>query len=129
MRHIPELLDDADQLTSAPVERKASPFSDIPRPIWIAFLLAWASLFGLFLVFFSTDGPARFAILTACFFVFMILGLPAALGAQGESPSRPWPRTIKTGSGSLPVGAAATQILLIPVAAVFGLIAFIILAL
>ena len=129
MRHIPELLDDTDQLTSAPVEASTNPFGDIPRPIWIAFLAAWATLFGLFVLFFAKDGPATLAVLTSCFFAFMILGLPAALGAQAGSPTRRWPRTIKTGSGPLPTGAAAAQILLIPVAAVFGLIMFIILAL
>jgi peptidoglycan/LPS O-acetylase OafA/YrhL len=129
MRHIPELLDDADQRTSAPAEMDRDPFGDIPRPIWTAFLLFWALLFGLFVLFFATDGPATLAILTSCFFAFMILGLPAALGAQSRSPPRPWPRRINTGSGPLPVGAAAAQILLIPVAAVLGLIGFIILAL
>ena len=129
MRHIPELLDDTDQRSSAPIQPNPNPFGDIPRPIWTAFLSAWAMLFGLFVLFFATDGPAALAVLTACFFAFMILGLPAALGAQSQFPSRPWPRTIKTRSGSLPTGAAAAQILLIPVAAVIGLTAFIILAL
>ena len=129
MRHIPELLDDTDQLASPPAEPERDLFGDIPGPIWTAFLSAWALLFGLFVLFFATDGPAMLAILTSCFFALMILGLPAALGAQSKSPARPWPRTITTASGSLPVGAAATQILLIPVGAVFGLIAFIILAL
>lgn len=129
MRHYPELLDDADQRTSAPVEAKANPFGDIPRAIWIAFLSAWAMLFGLFVLFFAKDGPATLAVLTSCFFAFMILGLPAALAAQSEYPSRRWPRTIRTGSGPLPMRAAAAQILLIPVAAVLGLIAFIVLAL
>lgn len=129
MRHIPELLDDTDQLTSPPAEPDRSLFGDIPRPIWIAFLAAWATMFGIFLVFFATDGPARIAIVTSCFFALMILGLPAALAAQTSSPPRPWPRTISTGSGPLPVRAAATQILLIPVGAVFGLIAFVLLAL
>lgn len=129
MRHIPELLDDTDQLTSPPAEPERDLFGDIPGPIWIAFLSAWAMLFGLFVLFFATDGPSALAIVTSCFFVTMILGLPAALGEQSKSGPRPWPRTITTASGTLPVGAAATQILLIPVAAVFGLIAFIILAL
>lgn len=129
MRHIPDLLDDTDQLTSAPVEPNTNPFGDIPRPIWIAFLSTWAMLFGLFVLFFATDGPATLAVLTSCFFAFMILGLPAALGAQSQNPSRRWPLTVRTGSGTLPIAAAAAQILLIPVAAVIGLIGFIVLAL
>jgi len=119
----------ADQLTSPPAEGERSVFGDIPRPIWIAFLSSWALFFGLFVVFFAGDGPAAIAIVTSCFFALMILGLPAALGAQARSPSRPWQRTVRTGSGSLPVGAAAAQILLIPVAGVIGLIGFIVLAL
>lgn len=129
MRHIPELLDDADQLTSAPAEIDRDLFGDIPRPIWTAFLSLWALLFALFVVFFATDGPATIAILTSCFFAFMILGLPAALAAQSGSTAHSWPRRIVTRSGSLPVGAAAAQILLIPAAAVVGLLGFIILAL
>ena len=121
MRHIPELLDDTDQLTSPPAEHEKDVFGDIPGPIWIAFLSAWATLFGLFVLFFANDGPAALAVVTSCFFALMILGLPAALGAQTRSGPHPWPRIINTGSGPLPVGAAATQILLIPVAAVFGL--------
>lgn len=129
MRHIPELLDDADQLTSAPVPADRDPFGDIPRPIWLAFLSLWALLFGLFVLFFAKDGPAALAVLTSCFFAFMILGLPAALGAQSRAPPRPWPLRINTRSGPLPTGAAAVQILLIPAAAVLGLVAFIVLAL
>lgn len=129
MRHIPELLDDADQLAAPPGTPDTDLFGDIPRPIWIAFLSAWAALFGLFVLFFATDGPAALAIVTSCFFATMILGLPAALAGQSKSRPWPWPRVIRTGSGPLPTRAAATQILLIPVAAVFGLIAFIVLAL
>ena len=40
-------------------------------------------------------------------------------------PNDKWPRLIVTHSGPLPVGAAAAQILLIPVASVIGLIGFI----
>jgi hypothetical protein len=58
----------------------------------------------------------------------MTLGLPAALGMRARRPSHGWPRTVVTRNGRIPTGAAATQILLIPFAAVFGIIAFIILA-
>ena len=129
MRHIPELLDDADQLTSPPAEGERSVFGDIPRPIWIAFLSSWALFFGLFVVFFAGDGPAAIAIVTSCFFALMILGLPAALGAQARSPSRPWQRTVRTRCRSVPRRPRSCQILLIPVAGVIGLIGFIVLAL
>ena len=128
MRLIPELRDDADQLTTEPLPLDTSLFGDIPRWIWIAFLSGWALLFALFLAFFTKDGPTTLAVLTATFFALMILGLPAALGAQSKFASREPQRIIHTRSGPLPVGAAATQILLIPAASVIGIAAFIVLA-
>lgn len=125
MRHIPELLDDADQLAAEPAVHDTSLFTDIPRSIWTAFLSAWAMLFALFIIFFSKDGQATISVVTASFFALMILGLPAALAAQSSGTSQRWPRVIMTRSGPLPVRAAATQILLIPVCAVFGVILFI----
>jgi hypothetical protein len=129
MRHIPELLDDTDQLTSPPAVPDRDLFGDIPSSIWTAFLGSWALVFALFLLFFATDGPAALAVVTSCFFAMMILGLPATLAAQSKSAHRRWPKFVETRSGRLPVGAAATQILLIPVGAVIGLTAFVILAL
>jgi hypothetical protein len=129
MRLNPEVLSDADQLTHAPRLHDADVFGDIPGWIWTAFLSSWALLFGLFLLFFATDGPSALMVVTACFFALMTLGLPAAIGGHSGSESRPWPRVIVTQTGPLPTRAAATQILLIPVAGVIGLIAFIALAL
>lgn len=128
MRHAPELLDE-DELTTEPSMTDPGLFHDIPSSIWIAFLSAWALLFGLFLVFFTKDGPAAFAVLTSCFFALMLLGLPTALGAQAQSPARRWSRVIATRNGPLPTRAAATQILLIPVASVIGVSLFVLLAL
>jgi hypothetical protein len=128
MRHIPELLDDADQLAAEPAMHDTSLFTDIPRRIWTAFLAAWATLFALFILAFSKDGPATLSVLTAAFFALMILGLPAALAAQSSGTSQEWPRVIMTRSGPLPVRAAASQILLIPVSAVFGLVLYVLLA-
>lgn len=129
MHLIPELLDDADQLRTEPAAHDTNLFGDIPRPIWIAFLSAWGLLFGLFLLFFTTDAPSTLAVVTASFFGLMTLGLPAALGIFSKSSLRPWPRTIVTRNGPLPTGAAATQILLIPFGAVIGLVLFVLLAL
>ena len=126
MRPISEIRVENDELTSAPLP--PSPFSDIPGPIWTAFLGAWALLFGLFVVFFAADGPSTMVVLTACFFALMILGLPAAMGAQTGAPKRQWNGRIITHTGSIPIGAAATQILLIPVASVFGVLCLVIFA-
>jgi hypothetical protein len=129
MHPAPELLHDDDQLTAEPSVPGASPFGDIPGWIWTVFLSAWALLFGLFVLFFTTDGPATIAVLTSSFFALMLLGLPAALGAQAKSTRPVRSRVVVTRNGPLPVGAAATQILLIPVGAVIGLSFFIMLAL
>ena len=124
----PERIDDADQRPVADLPNMA-PFADIPRFVWIAFLSAWALLFGLFIAFFARDGRAALAVVTAAFFALMTLGLPAALCAQSKNSSRECGRIIDTRTGPVPVSAAAMQILLIPVGAVFGLTAFILLAL
>ena len=126
MRHIPELRQDADQLASAPPTRAdIALYGDIPRPIWIAFLSTWAIVFGLFILFFTTDGPAALMVVTASFFALMTLGFPAALGSVAAGSYRPWSRVVVTHTGPLPIKAAAVQILLIPVASVIGLIGFI----
>lgn len=126
MRHAPDLLEE-DELTTEPSMTNSGLFRDIPSSIWIAFLSAWALLFGLFLAFFTKDGPATLAVLTSCFFALMLLGLPTALGAQAKSPPRRRARVIATHNGPLPFRAAATQILLIPVASVIGVTLFVIL--
>jgi len=127
MRLDPDVLADAD-LAPAPVAHEPSVFGDLPRFIWIAYVSAWALLFGLFLLFFATDGPAALAVLTSTFFAFMLLGLPAALGAQAERAPRPSAQIIVTGSGALPVSSAAIQILSVPVGACIGLAALILFA-
>jgi hypothetical protein len=124
---VSEPLDDADERAAPPLQGTGV-FGDIPRTIWIAFLAAWALLFGLFIIFFTANGEAALMVVTASFFALMTLGLPAALGALSKPASRQPHRMIATRSGLLPVGAAATQILLIPVGAVIGLMAFIALA-
>ena len=128
MRLNPDALADAD-LAAAPATHEPSVFGDIPRFVWVAYLSAWALLFGLFLAFFATDVPAALAVLTSTFFAFMLLGLPAALGAQAERVPRPPARVIVTGSGALPVSSAAIQILSVPVGACIGLTGFILFAL
>jgi hypothetical protein len=127
MPTVPEPLDDADQ-SAAPLPPNTSVFGDIPRVIWVAYLSAWGSLFGLFILFFTTSGPATIAVLTASFFGLMTLGLPAALGALSRSPPPQFGRTIVTRNGPVSTGAAATQILMIPVSAVIGLTALIMFA-
>ena len=127
MRPISEIRVDQDELTSAPAPVRAAPFSDIPGFIWKAFLGTWALLFGLFLVFFSTDGPATMAVVTACFFAIMMLGLPTALGAQTHTVRPRSNGMVETHTGTISVRAAATQILLIPVGSVLGLVTLIIL--
>ena len=124
----PGLADDQEQRANAPVATDMAPFADIPGSIWTAYLSAWALLFGIFILAFTTDGRATLAVLTASFFALMTLGLPAALAGVADRQPRSRRQRIETRSGPLPVAAAATQILLIPVGAVIGIIAFVILA-
>ena len=128
MRSDPELLEDTEQLTAAPAMHEPSVFGDIPHPIWTAYLWSWGLLFGVFLVAFAADGPAELAVLTASFFALMLLGLPAALGAQAKAASRRPPGTVVTRNGTLPVASAAIQILLIPVGALISLIGLVLVA-
>ena len=51
MSRRPELSHDADKQRIMRDEAHPDLFGDIPRPIWTAFLGAWALLFGLFLLF------------------------------------------------------------------------------
>ena len=103
-------------------------FQDIPRWIWITFLSAWAMLFGLFIVFFTTNAAAAFVVTIAALFGLMAFGLPMTLAAQSKCGSQECKGLVHTHTGPLKVGAAAAQIVLIPIGAVIGLIAFIMLA-
>ena len=103
-------------------------FQDVPRWIWTTFLSVWAMLFGLFIVFLATNGTAAFVVTIAALFGLMAFGLPMTLAAQSKCGNHDCKGIIHTHTGPMNVGAAAAQILLIPVGAVIGLIAFIFLA-
>lgn len=103
-------------------------FQDVPTWIWGVFLSAWATLFGLFILLFATDAESAFVITIAALFGLMAFGLPMTLAAQSNCDKCSYGATIDTHTGPLSVGAAAAQIVLIPVGAVIGLIAFIALA-
>ena len=105
------------------------PFQDIPKGLWSIFLSAWASLFTLFILFFTTTPAAAFVVTVAVLFGLMAFGLPAAMAAQGRCEGHECKGIVHTRTGPLSVAAAGTQIVLIPVAAVIGLTAFVILAL
>ena len=92
------------------------------------FLCGWGAIFLLFVLFFATDGGAAFAITIAVMFLFMALGLPIAMAAQGRCDGYKCPPLIQTRSGPLSQRAAAVQIALIPIAEAIGLGVFILLA-
>lgn len=128
MHLIPELLDDADQLTTEPAVHDTNLFGDIPRPIWIAFLSAWGLLFGLFLLFFTTDAPSTLAVVTASFRSHdagpargarqLVEILIASMAADHRDPQRPasnWcrrhsdpPYPVRSGDRSRAVRVAGT---------------------
>ena len=112
--------------TDNPHVRNPGLFQDIPRWIWVTYLSGWSVIFGLFILFFATDRGAAFAIATM--FALMAFGLPAAMAAQRRCDGPQRRGIIETRSGPLSERAAAVQIALIPTAAAFGLLAFIVLA-
>ena len=103
-------------------------FQDIPGWIWRAFLLAWATIFGLFLAFFTVNAQATFAVAIAALTGLMAFGLPLALIAQSGPGNPEHKGTVDTHTGPLSIWAAAAQIVLIPVGGIVGLTAFIIFA-
>jgi len=111
-----------------PLPRDPGPFQDIPKWIWAIFLCGWSAIFLLFVLFFATDGGAAFAIAIDLMFLCMAFGLPLAMAAQGRCDGYECKEVIQTRSGPLSQRAAAVQIALIPIAAAFGLTAFILLA-
>ena len=110
------------------VGQEPGPFQDIPRPIWIVFLSAWAVLFSMFVVFFTVNAAASFLITIAALFTIMAFGLPAALAAQGKCEAHRCGKVVHTHTGPLSIRAAGAQIAAVPICAVIGLTAFIALA-
>lgn len=104
------------------------PFQDIPRSIWTIFLGAWGLLFFMFALFFAVDVASGFVVTIAALFAMMAFGLPSLMAAQGRREGHRCGDVIQTRTGPLSVRAAGTQIVLIPIAAVIGLTAFIALA-
>ncbi len=105
------------------------PFQDVPKWIWVTFLSAWGTIFGLFVLFFTNDGGSIFSVTIAVLFVMMAFGLPLTMVAQSRSEKHDCGGVVHTRTGPLSTRAAAVQIALIPIAAAFGLTAFIVLAL
>ena len=124
----PELLARNEQQTVPPKTPEIGLFQDVPKWIWTTFLSAWALLFGLFIVFFTTNAAAAFVVTIAALFGLMAFGLPMTLAAQRKCGDHECRGIVQTHTGPLSAGAAAAQIVLVPIGAVIGLIAFITLA-
>ena len=128
MLAIPKPVIDQDQETPAAPAPVIGLFQDVPRWIWVTFLSAWAMFFGLMVVFFATDAAAVFVVTIAVLFGAMAFGLPMALAAQSKCATYDCKGVIQTHTGPLSVRSAGAQITMIPIAAVLGLTAFILLA-
>jgi hypothetical protein len=128
MLAIPEKQVADHEQAGAATASEPGPFQDIPKPIWIVFLSAWALLFSMFVVFFTVNAAASFVITIVALFTIMAFGLPAALAAQGRCEGHRCGKIVQTHTGPLSIGAAGAQIAAVPVCAVIGLTAFIILA-
>jgi hypothetical protein len=123
-----EPLRTAEQTAASPRPPDIGLFQDIPRWIWTIFLSAWAIFFGLMILFFATTPAAAFAVTIAALFGLMAFGLPMALAAQSQCGKHDCTGMIDTHTGPLSAAAVGTQIALIPVAVVVGLVGFIVLA-
>lgn len=127
------VVSDEDEVDRAGAEMPPPPmviglFQDIPGWIWTVFLGAWATFFGLMFVFFATSPAALFMVTVAALFALMIFGLTKALAAQAQCGDYSCTGAIDTHTGPLSARAAGAQIALIPVAVVFGLLGFVVLA-
>ena len=91
-------------------------FDDIPTGIRIGFAVAWIALFCLFWVFFAWGKEAVFAVTISTLFACIYFGLPVIMSRQTRPRARFEPDVIQTCTGPVSTGAAATQMLLIPVA-------------
>jgi hypothetical protein len=129
MLAIPEALAGEDRQAARSTAAEPGPFQDIPRPIWTIFLSAWGLLFGMFVLFFTANPAASFVVTISALFALMAFGLPMAMAAQARCDGYKCPNIIQTYTGPLSAAAAGTQIVLVPVCAAFGLIAFVALAL
>lgn len=119
---------DEEQAAASPPPPDVGLFRDIPRWIWTIFLSAWAMFFGLMILFFATTPAAAFVVTISALFGLMAFGLPMALAAQSQCGKHDCTGMIDTHTGPLSAAAVGTQVALIPVAVVIGLVGFIVLA-
>ena len=125
----PDAPAEQDCLVATGSDPQPGPFQDIPRPIWAIFLSAWGLLFLTFLLVFTVNTAATFAVTIAAGFALMAFGLPLVLAAQGRSDGFKCSGIIETRTGPLSPVAAGAQIVAVPLCALIGLAAFITLAL
>ena len=123
-----EAVEDAPQAAAEPEVSIAGLFHDIPSWSWRIFLAAWASFFGLMILFFATSPTAAFMVVIASLFGIMAFALPMTLAAQSRCGTNRCRGAIATHTGLVSPIEAAVQIALIPVAVVIGLLGFILLA-
>lgn len=112
-----------------PASTEPGPFQDIPPSIWKVFLAAWGMIFFTFALVFTVNLAASFVVTVAVGFAFMAFGLPIVMASQARCDGFACSRTIQTRTGPLSTFAAGAQIVAVPVCALIGLMAFIILAL
>ncbi len=128
MLTVAEHLPDQDQKTVSPQPDEIGLFQDIPRWFWGTYLSTWGIFFGLMILFFATNAASIFVVTIAVLFGAMAFGLPMALAAQSKCKKHECKGVIDTHTGALSVRSAGAQIAMIPIAAVIGFTAFIVLA-
>ena len=125
----PDALAEEERRAAPPADPEPGPFQDIPRSIWAIFLSAWGLIFLIFVLVFTVNPAATFAVTIAASFAIMAFGLPTLLAAQARCPDFKCSNLVQTHTGPLTVAAAGAQIVAVPVCALIGLATFITLAL
>ena len=125
----PERLAGGKRAVALVREPEPGPFQDIPGSIWAVFLTAWGLIFTTFALVFTANPAATFVVTISVSFAAMAFGLPTLMAAQSRCDGYKCPQMVQTYTGPLSVAAAGAQIVAVPVCALIGLTAFIVLAL
>lgn len=93
-------------------------FADVPRGVWRMFGLAWLVFVGVMWIAFGGFAQGAYVVAVATFLTAVYFLLPSAMIRLGRwrARARNAAHGVETHTGRLSVGAAAVQILLLPVA-------------
>lgn len=130
-RHIDELREDqAANVTGQPPRQGDVPFTDLPGGIWRAFPAVWVAFFATLWWIFGGASESAYMVGVATAFGVVFFAIPMAMYRIARQPTAlSGTGMVETLTGPLTAGAAAVQIVLVPLAVTLGLIAMAFLAL